>query len=109
MEKTLEKAVEEGAKKIIIIDDENSGPSKSAYFWKTYSLFVNKGLSKAVVEYSNKKHIQKEIVGVDVIYISPTKKLSISALDNKKKHLEEAFNLGYEDTRDNAELKRFLK
>lgn len=105
----IDKAISEGAKKLIIIRDSQDVLGNAKIPWYIYYFLIKRNLKKLVRQYylSNIKNIesQKEI---NTIIISPSCKLLISTLDNKKEHLEDSFNLGYKDVENSNELKVFL-
>ena len=108
IEKSIEKAIKEGANKIIVIN--NSTESKVAgLLFKFYSLFVNFNLRNAIsrnIEGLLKN--EENIENVEIIYITPKQKLRVKLLDKSEERIKEAFFIGYEDMKNNKEMRGFL-
>jgi predicted patatin/cPLA2 family phospholipase len=108
VERNIQKAIDEGATKIIVIDvSESSLISK--IFWKTYMLFVPKRLGRTVLAFlrNSFKHTPKK--GVDVFYITASQKIPAGTLSINREDLIKTFELGYNDVVQNKELREFLK
>ncbi len=100
------KAISEGAKKIIIIDN-NHTISSSLTFLRLYSFLFNRRLKKildVVVEEYNEASYPSD---VSVLYIRPSN-LSLGVCDVNKKRIESAFNSGYNDLYSNNKIDEFL-
>lgn len=106
----VKKATMEGAKNIIAINDDESFSFSTKMFWITCSFFVNKNLQKAIRNYCKTKNNKVSMQsGVNYLFIKPSRKLKTSALDVDRGHLTDSFNLGYNDTESNRDLKEFIQ
>lgn len=106
----VEKAISEGATKILIILDYGNLSSLETFIWKTYSYFVNKQLRKRLNQYLHqRKNIFEKRKNIKMIIIGPPKITMNSALDNNKNRLQKTFNQGYKDLKNNSKFKKFLK
>lgn len=90
----IEKAIKEGAKNIIVIKDSKEITFIAKMFYGLYSLFVHKRMRDLLKRHcaTNPYHIELK-TDIKIIIISPSKKLKIHSLDNKKGHLEQSFFL----------------
>jgi predicted patatin/cPLA2 family phospholipase len=105
----IEKAINEGAKNIIVIKDSENFSLIIKIFYGLHSFFVNKNIKKVLkIHCTSGIHSVKQQKNINMIIISPSKKLQIHPLDNKKLHLDESFSLGYEDLKNNTEFKTFF-
>jgi predicted patatin/cPLA2 family phospholipase len=107
----IQKAIIEGATKIIVIDDNQKTSKFGVLMFSFYSYFVNKNLRKTIKNYSKKSIGDFEIKNknIKIFYIKHSGKLPIWALDNNKKDLEKTFEIGYTDVLNNEKLKEFLE
>src|SRR3989344_1863601 len=105
-ELNIQRAVQEGARKIIVIDNTvNSWWSRAALY--SWSLCVPRGLGRTIRNNCLKtRHTQNS--NVRVIRISRNRNLPGSILDNNPDHIRETIDLGYDDVERNLELKRYL-
>lgn len=79
--------------------------------WRLCSFFVNKKLATSIKRYlsQSEKDVSK-FENTNIFYISPSRKLNIPlSLDNKRGHLENSFQLGFEDIRSSSKLKLFYQ
>ncbi len=105
----IKKIISKGVKNIIVIQDGEVDSRLTQMFWKGYSFFVNKGLRSTI----NRKLKQGDSTllnfpNVNILFVSPSKKLKISFLDNNRENLKNSFGLGLEDAKSNKEIKTFL-
>jgi len=106
IESNIKKAMEEGATKIIVINNSEKSAIKYIFF-KIYSFFVNKNLRNSINDYLNKSKI-KSIKNDSVMLIKPSVKLPASNLDNNQKHIKKTISIGYNDIINNKKLQSFL-
>jgi predicted patatin/cPLA2 family phospholipase len=104
----IQKAIKEGATKIIVIDDNQKISKLAILLFKFYSYFVNKNLRKIIEKYCEKSTKNFNKKNKNVFYIKHSGRLSIWALDNNKKDLRKTFEIGYKDVLNNKKLKEFL-
>ncbi|MFA5994244.1 MAG: patatin-like phospholipase family protein [Parcubacteria group bacterium] len=106
----IEKAIKEGARNIIIINDKGGEMAfATKAFYILYSFFTNKNIRKLLRRHCEPNHhLINPQKNINMIIISPSRKLQIHSLDNKKQHLEESFSLGYEDLKNNQDFKIFF-
>jgi predicted patatin/cPLA2 family phospholipase len=108
----IQKAVEEGANKILVINNNRSIPAQNSNFspfWKFYSYIAPEPIRNALnnnFKNDNSNYISKT---VEIFNIEPSSPLTISAIDNNPTDLKESFKLGYDDVVSNSKLKEFLK
>lgn len=108
---SIEKAIKEGGKNIIVICDWKKISTLTKIFLSIYSIFINKSLHSSIKKYINQdiSHLEKkEFEDINIIFIYPSRKLKTNTLNNKKENLEDSFNLGFEDIKKNNKLKLFL-
>lgn len=90
----IEKAIKEGAKNIIVIKDNEEITFIAKMIYGLYSLFVNKRMRNSLRRHCTvDSHYIEPKTEINIIVISPSKKLKIHSLDNKKEHLEQSFFL----------------
>jgi len=105
----VQKAIDEGATKIIAIKDI-SGSGFSSFFLAVYSVFVDKGIRKAILNYCrNKNTCPQAPSGIDVFYIKPDQSPIRHTLDNNLEHIEAAKRKGSRIVENDAELRSFLE
>lgn len=107
----IKKAVEEGANKIIIIENIRTIPTNSNgvnNFWKFYSFFASEPIRRAIKN-NSKNRIDPQQENIEIFDIQPSEILNIGYIDNSEIDLKEAFKLGYNDVISNSKLKEFLK
>ncbi len=105
----IKKVVEQGAKKILIIENynplEKNPLEKLIYFcWVLFQ-----GFSKSYYQNGRELlgyNIPKE---VETFIIKPQKNIQITTLNNRKELLKQTFQQGYEETMSNRDLKLFLE
>lgn len=108
--RNIKKAIEEGAKNIIVIqDDDNKKSLWSVCFWKAYSFFVSSELRAAIEKYLISSLDVTEFADINIVLIAPTEKKLIGPLSSNRNKLRASFDLGYRDVKDNPGLKAFLK
>lgn len=110
IEPNIRKAVELGAKKIIVIDVY---PNKHAFL-------INLGLEawlntktslfrKNYWRFRERREVSKIPDGIKVFYIRPNRKLKVGLLDNERNLLGKTFKQGYNQVIKDRKLKKFLK
>lgn len=105
----IKKAISEGANNLIVICDYTDLSLFTKIYWRIYSIFVNKNIAKVLKNYLSQKEIRSEdFKSINMVIVRPSRKLKITPLDNKKEHLEEAFDLGVQDANNNRHLQSFL-
>lgn len=105
----IKKAISEGANNLIVICDYTDLSLFTKIYWRIYSIFVNKNIAKVLKNYLSQKKIRSEdFKSINMVIVRPSRKLKITPLDNKKEHLEEAFDLGVQDANNNRHLQSFL-
>lgn len=106
----INKAISEGADNIIIIKDTKGPTLLTKIFFYIVSLFFNKNLKKALRTFCKSNfHQITPVQNKNIIIISPSKKLKIHVLNNKKQNLENSFFLGYKDLKNNIEFKKYFQ
>jgi len=108
---SIEKAINEGVKNIIVICDWKKISTLTKIFLNIYSIFVSNGLRSSIKKYINQDISyleEKDFQDLNIIFIYPSRKLKTNTLNNKKENLEDSFDLGFEDVRKNNKLKLFL-
>jgi len=108
--RNVEKAISEGANKIIIIHygDINASSIVGKIFWKICSLFSNLPVRKSINEYINGKHDIALPVSIPIYTIKPKSSLPIGLMDNNKDRLIKSFRMGYEDVVNDINLISFI-
>ncbi len=105
----IQKAIEEGAKNIIVIKDSEGVSFVTKVLYYLYSFFVNKKMKGLLKTHCTASPYQiKFQENINMIVISPSKELKFHPLDNKKEHLSQSFFLGYNDLRNSNEFKAFI-
>jgi predicted patatin/cPLA2 family phospholipase len=102
VELNILKAIELGAKEILVIDNSHLD-YLTKFGFETWLLSQNKEFRKNYhkqAELRNNSQIPKKI---EISYLLPSRPLNIGILDNKKRHLRKTFGLGERDAR------KFLK
>ncbi len=99
----VRKAVNEGARKIVVIKNGESDRFVRNVFGFWFK-FQTEDFKRTLLSYSN-RDVEKE---VDVFYLSPKNNLEIKTLERDERILKRVFEQGYDDTLSNDELKRFL-
>jgi len=106
----INKAIKEGAKNIIFIDDGESPPFFTKVFCHMYSFFTNANVKKTVRQYCNDSFRQiKPQEDIHMIVITPSRRLKTHLLDNTRQNLEDSFFLGFEDIKNSSEFQLFLR
>jgi predicted patatin/cPLA2 family phospholipase len=104
----IEKALNLGAKKIIVVSVDDLHISKFTDFF--YNLWLKKQSRKFLRKYFLEEKESYDIPdNIDIIRLQPKKKLKLGTLGNNKNALQEIFYQGYNDTIMNEELKDFLQ
>jgi len=110
-----EKAIAEGATYVISVRNDKKNNTLKNFIMRTYFIFATKSLRKTIKNFCNGEiccHPYKnpsQVCNANIFYISPTKKLKIGLLDNRRQSLEEAFEAGYNDVKDGEQLRLFLE
>ena len=107
----IQKAIKEGATKILVISNERDLPSEKnnlSIFWKFYSFFASESIRSAM---KNNKAKTDFVIpeNIEMFYIEPSTATTISAIDHDGDDLKRTFKLGYDDVINNSKLKEFLK
>ncbi len=108
------KALQEGAQDIILIESNPESFGRKAEHViirgsEIEQILLKKtGLAKAAARELERKKPLTAPQGVRLVVISPSKASSVHVVTRKKLNLRTAFNLGYADARDNAELRELL-
>ncbi|MFT7615772.1 MAG: putative patatin/cPLA2 family phospholipase [Candidatus Woesearchaeota archaeon] len=107
----LKKAVELGAKRIIVIDSDFPTIQHRIrdFLSEMWLDFQGSPFRYTYYDAERKARLYTVPKDVEVIIITPTTKPGIRILVTNKKVLTESFNLGYQETVDNKELEKFLK
>ena len=102
------KAMELGANKLIIIDNELPNYLNELIFsiWRNLK---NRQFRKNYQNYLAKIDMTSPPAGVEIIVLKPEKKLSISTLNNDQKILKETIKQGFDETCSNINLRKFLE
>lgn len=108
MPSNINKALDLGAKHIIVVKNGNKPSGKVSLFWQTYSFFVNKNLRRSINKYLNRRLNINNFPDSNIIVLEPSQEIKMHPLDNSKKNLKHLFDLGYNDTKNNHKLKTFL-
>lgn len=108
LEKNIQKAIDEGATKIIAIKNHERGLVNHLTF-NLIGLFFPSNLRKTIFDYANNKFKHDSGKKVPVFYLGPSKKITMGAASNSAEDLNYTFNLGYKDVTHNKKLKKFLK
>ncbi len=106
LEAKVDKALSEGAEKIIVIDNNQEFSKLNKFMFRRYIRKVPKKLAETIETYLETLYIQRK--DPKVFYIKPSQKLPIGMLENNKENLNKTFIIGYQDAVDNIGLKRFL-
>ncbi len=107
LEKNIEKAFAEGAEKVIAIDTRNRMSAIGRKLLHRYADQVSAGLRQTIHAYLHSS--PQRSTDPRVLYLSPQQPLSVGMLDNKKEHLQDAFNQGYRETSAHAQLAAFVQ
>ncbi len=108
IDKNIQKAIDEGAKKILVIQNDDDDTSSSGFiFWRLVSLFSNKSIRKDIKNiYVNNNLSVPE--GVEIYTIKPDRETPAGHLDDKKGDLQKTFAMGYVNVLADDKLKEFL-
>ena len=108
VESHLQRAIEQGATDIIVIDMSNSNKFRGLGFDAWLSL-RNKNFKR---KYNEQKEVTKNQTlpqNVNVINIKPSKELFAKNLNNDRQLLRKNINLGYNDCKNNLDIKNLSK
>jgi len=109
LQANITKAIKEGARNLIVIDDEGKMSLSNKLFWSFYSLFVNKGLKKSVESYIQQRSADMEIPdNINSLIIGPNNKLPHTPVNNSKEALGKKFKVGYQDVTHNKDIQSLL-
>ena len=101
------KAIELGAKKLIILDNRQTNKTMDKGF-KFWLCLRNKIFRKNYKNYMTKIKQFEIPKDIEVIYIKPKEKLRVSALSNNKHLMTETIDLGYDEIYQREDLYTFL-
>lgn len=103
----IKKAIDLGATKIIVIDNESRSLVNKIVFWFLIGL---KGKKFSNNFYNSINNAQKTLLNnkADIIYLRPKNKLKVGPIDNNQNKLQKAFNQGFSETALNKDLITFL-
>jgi predicted patatin/cPLA2 family phospholipase len=102
------KAIELGANKLIIIDNELPG-YLNEFIFLIWRHLKNRQFKKNYQNYLMKIKTTIFPANVEIIILKPKKKLNISTLNNDQKILKETIKQGFDETCCNINLKKFLE
>jgi predicted patatin/cPLA2 family phospholipase len=102
------KAIELGAEKIIIIDNELSN-FVNEFAFAIWLRLKNKEFKKNYLSYLEKIKGTKFPNNVQIIYLKPKKKLKITTLNNNQEMLKKTIQQGFDEAFVNETLKKFLE
>jgi predicted patatin/cPLA2 family phospholipase len=108
--RNVEKAFQEGAEKVIVIDNANKPSLRSWLALSIYAAGHKGGLGNAIKRYikEENKHYNYETDNPNVFVVTPSAELSCGMLDNKRDKIVKTVARGYKDVLDNKELEKFL-
>ncbi len=103
----VEKAVELGAQKILVINVSNLYESRFTDF--VYNLWLKRQSRRFIKNYLTEEHLQCNIPrGIKIFQVEPKVHLKMGSLSTKKETLKQVFEQGYDDVLDNKKLREFL-
>ncbi len=108
VDKNIQKAINEGAKKILVIQDAEGQSIVGFVFWKFASFFSK---SRAVRKDIGNIYVNNNMTipeGVEVYTIRPDRETPAGYLDDKKSDLQKTFAMGYVSVLADEKLKEFL-
>jgi hypothetical protein len=103
----IAKAIELGATKIIVIDNENRGLINTIIF----SILIRfRGKMFSNNYYRNIKNAETILStsNVDIVYLLPKSKIKVAPMDNNSKKLQNTFKQGFNETVNNKDLITFI-
>jgi len=106
----LEKAVESGASKILMINNAPQDKSRNLEH-AIFNLWVSvqgKSFSRNYEDEAKRTQDYRVPENVEVLTLEPTTPLNIKTLNNNKNLLRQTINQGYKETSSNQKLKDFL-
>ena len=107
----IQKAIKEGATKILVIENDRTLPNQPAdtsLYWKILSFIESEPIRNAIKNNETKKdYVIPE--NVEMFYVEPSTVTTISAIDHNQDDLKKTFKLGYDDVTNNSKLIEFLK
>ncbi|MSU45498.1 MAG: hypothetical protein EXS47_02625 [Candidatus Zambryskibacteria bacterium] len=102
----VEKAKQEGAEVIFVIDNSNHSFVSNVVL-RVYSLFTGKALREQIQRYRREKKYESD--DKQVLVISPSIQLPIHTLDNNRDHVIRTIQIGYDDVvRKSDQIKELL-
>jgi len=107
----IQKAIKEGATKILVIENDRSLPNQptdTSLYWKIVSFIASEPIRNAIKNNETKKDYMIP-ENVEMFYIEPSTSTTISPIDHKQDDLKKTFKLGYDDATNNNALKEFIK
>jgi|SRR3989338_8840374 len=103
----LLRAVEQGAEKVIIIDNDPVN-LLNQFLFNLWLLSRNREFRENYGRNIRASKSFKFPSGIEYVLLSPQRKLSVGSLDNNSERLRETINQGYRETASNRQLQSFL-
>lgn len=101
----VQKAIQEGAERIIVFDNLPHQIRPPIYFFSTlFTLFRNKKFKQQQLKYIKEIKNFTPPHGIDFVLISPKEKLQMSHWNKNNKNANRVFNKGYRETLNNQKL-----
>jgi predicted patatin/cPLA2 family phospholipase len=103
----IQKAIEEGAKRIIVFDSWHHDDNPTGFLYaKIYTYMRNREYKERQLSYI--KQIENFVPpkNVEFVHLYPLKKLNMSRIETDNDNARKIFNQGYDETFHNEELKR---
>ena len=101
------KAIELGANRLIVIDNELPNFLNELVF-SVWIKFKNKRFRKNYSSYLDKINKTTFPGDIKIIFLRPKNKLNITTLGNSKKLLKDTISQGFKETCKNSSLRRFI-
>ena len=105
----VNKAIKEGATRIIIFDSWHPDDNPTAFLYaKIYAYFRNREYKNRQLAYLKEIETFQEPHGVELVHLYPLKKLGMTRFEIDNANARKIFSQGYEETLHSPELKKFL-
>ena len=106
LEERIDKALNEGAEKVLAIDNSQPLSQINSYFFNIYAKKAPEKLQQVIKKYFTTTCTKRD--DPRIFYITPNQQLPVGMLDNQRRKLERTIQMGYLITARNTKLKEFL-
>jgi predicted patatin/cPLA2 family phospholipase len=106
----VQKALQEGAQRIVIFDNYHEKDNPTGYFFSKFFIYLrNNKFKRRQLNYFREIENFRVPSNVDFILFKPETKLGMSRWNDKKNNTIKIFNRGYQETIDNNKLKKLYE